>query len=602
LAQTQGFDISLTRVKSRLGGVWLLAAGFRALYLTAVVCIGLSAVGKTASFYLIRYFIDDVLVDPSRIGLIVLVACGFVGLALVQGGFSFLGGMLSAKTAEGVVRRLRDTLYDHLQHLSYGYHDRTPTGELIQRTTSDVEAVRRFFAEQALSVGRTLFLFVVNFAALTSIDVALALYSVAVIPVLVGVSFVFFNRVYRSYSRYQDQEARLSTVLQENLTGMRVVKAFGRSTFETEKFEKENIGKYRLGKRLTLVFSLFWPVADILCGFQWLVGLAVGALMAIRGEITLGSYLAFNGMIVYIIWPMRNLGRVVVQMSRGVASFGRVMEIIRERREPLHEGISPQDHRIDGDVVFDRVGFEYEPEVPVLKDISFRCPPGQTVALLGPPGSGKTTLVNLLPRFYEYGGGRLLLDGRDLKSYSRRYLRRHIGIVEQEPFLFSRTVRENITFGVDRDVSTEEVRRAARLAAVDDVIESFPKGYDTVVGERGVTLSGGQKQRIAIARTLLKDPSILILDDSTSAVDTETEIRIRRALEELMKGRTTFVIAHRIESLMKADLILVVEGGRIVQRGVHEELAAQQGFYRKVYTMQSQIEDQMQRESGDAVL
>ena len=210
--------------------------------------------------------------------------------------------------------------------------------------------------------------------------------------------------------------------------------------------------------------------------------------------------------------------------------------------------------------------------------------------------------MNLLPRFYEYGGGRLLLDGRDLKSYSRRYLRRHIGIVEQEPFLFSRTVRENITFGVDRDVSTEEVRRAARLAAVDDVIESFPKGYDTVVGERGVTLSGGQKQRIAIARTLLKDPSILILDDSTSAVDTETEIRIRRALEELMKGRTTFVIAHRIESLMKADLILVVEGGRIVQRGVHEELAAQQGFYRKVYTMQSQIEDQMQRESGDAVL
>ena len=595
-------DKTATRRSSKLLGIWNLATGYRGIYLAAALCIGLSALGKTASFYLIRYFVDDVLVDPTRTGLVIMVALAFVGLALVQGGFSFLGGVLSAKTSEGVVKRLRNHLYDHIQQLSYTYHDRTPTGELIQRTTSDVEGIRRFYAEQAMSVGRIIFLFVVNLAALLTINVRLAFYSIAAIPFLVGISLYFFGRVYGSYSSYQDQEAKLSTVLQENLTGIRVVKAFGRRTFEIEKFEQENIGKYRLGKKLTFVFSLFWPVADILCGVQWIAGMAIGAIMAIRGDFTIGSYLAFNGMLLYVIWPMRNLGRVVVQMSRGLASFGRVTEIIEEEKEPLLAGAFQPESGIRGKISFEKVSFEYEADLPVLHEVSFRCEPGQTVALLGPPGSGKTTLVNLLPRFYEYTGGSLLLDGRNLKDYPRHYLRRHIGIVEQEPFLFSRTLRENITFGVDYDVSDEKVEEAARFAAVHEVIASFPKGYDTVIGERGVTLSGGQKQRVAIARTLLKDPEILILDDSTSSVDMETEIKIRRALEKLMKGRTTFVIAHRIQSLMKADLILVLDKGRIAQRGTHRDLAAQQGFYRQVYQMQSQIEDEMEKEITDAVL
>jgi ATP-binding cassette subfamily B protein len=602
LAVTREINFSKVIQSGRLTGLWRLMAGYRFIYSLAALSIGLSALGKTTSFYLIRFFVDDVLGDAGRAGIIPLVALGFVGLALLQGGFSFLSGRLSAKTAESVVRRLRNYLYDHIQRLSFGYHDRTPTGDLIQRTTSDVEAIRLFYAEQALSVGRTVFLFIINMTALLSINVRLALYSVIVIPFIVGISIYFFSRVYRSYSSYQEQEAKLSTTLQENLTGIRVVKAFGRKVFEIDKFETQNMAKYIKGKKLVLVFSLYWPIADLLCGFQWLAGLALGAVMTMRGEISLGSYLAFNGMIIFIIWPMRHLGRIIVRMSRGLASFSRVKEILKQEREPLLAAKYSPKKEITGDIEFDNVSFEYKENIPVLKEISFGAKSGQMVALLGPPGSGKTTLVNLLPRFYDYTGGRLLLDGRELKDYPRYYLRRHIGIVEQEPFLFSRTIKENITYGVQHEVSDEEVERAARFAAIHDVVCTFPKAYDTIVGERGVTLSGGQKQRVAIARTLLKNPEILILDDSTSAVDMETEVTIRKALEKLMKGRTTFVIAHRIQSLMKADLILVLDGGRIVQRGVHSELVSREGFYRKVYSMQSRIEDELEKDVSDAAL
>jgi ATP-binding cassette subfamily B protein len=277
-------------------------------------------------------------------------------------------------------------------------------------------------------------------------------------------------------------------------------------------------------------------------------------------------------------------------------SYGRVIDIIRENREPLDTGAHrPVDH-VRGEVVFDDVSFEYLPGEPVLHNISFRAEPGQTIALLGSTGSGKTSLVNLLPRFYEYTSGKLTIDGVDLKDYPRDFLRRQIGIVQQEPFLFSTTIRENITYGLGREVSDEEVEAAARAAAVHDVILTFPKGYQTIVGERGVTLSGGQKQRVALARTLLKDPRILMLDDSTSSVDTETEADIRAALRRLMQGRTSFIIAHRVQSLMTADLILVLDKGRIVQRGTHAELMAEPGIYRQVYEVQARIEDELEKE------
>jgi ATP-binding cassette subfamily B protein len=297
---------------------------------------------------------------------------------------------------------------------------------------------------------------------------------------------------------------------------------------------------------------------------------------------------------------MRELGRMIVQASTGMVSYGRVAEIIREEREPIERGAHrpSQEGRVRGEIAFRGVGFEYEAESRVLKDITLTVKPGQVVALLGPTGSGKTSLVNLLPRFYEYTSGSLTLDGVELKHYPRQYLRQQIGIVEQEPFLFSRTIRENITYGVGREVPDAEVEVAARAAAIHDVILSFPDGYNTLVGEKGITLSGGQKQRVAIARTLLKDPRILILDDSTSSVDTETEAAIREALERLMQGRTTFVIAHRIQSVMNADLILVLEGGRIAQRGNHEELLAQEGLYRRIYDLQARIEVEVEKEVG----
>jgi ATP-binding cassette subfamily B protein len=585
-----------------LRGLWRVTSGYRALYAGAMLFVGVAALSKTVTYLLLSYFVDSILV-PGDFGRMPLVVGGFVGLAVVQGLFTFASGRMVARTAEGVTRRLRNFLYDHIQRLSYAYHDRMPTGELIQRATSDVDALRRFFADQAVGFGRTALLFGVNFAALLNLDVRLALLSSVVVPVTVVVSFFFFRKVSKIYDAYQDQEAVVSTTLQENLTGVRVVKAFARQGYERDKFERDNAEKLRRGKRMIRMHAFYWPSSDILCGAQMLFGIYLAARMAIAGTLTVGDFTAYVGLVIWLIWPIRNLGRLIVQMSSGLVSYGRLAELIREPWEPVEEGdLQLTTRNIEGEIVFDHVGFEYDGDSPVLRDVSFRCPPGGAVALLGSTGSGKTSLVNLLPRFYDYTSGRVLLDGRELRDYPRHFLRQQIGIVEQEPFLFSRTIRENITYGVGRDVSQEEVEGAARAAAIHDVIVSFPDGYDTLVGERGVTLSGGQKQRVAIARTLLKDPRILILDDSTSSVDTETEGQIREALQHLMQGRTSFIIAHRIQSVMGADLILVLDHGRVVQMGTHDELMAEEGMYRRIYDLQARIEVELEEEMVGARL
>ncbi len=596
MVTTTTFDLKKTVSQNHLLGLWRMMAGFRWAYLGATLSLGVAAVAKTATFWLLRYLVDDVLGQGRGGTLLLYIALGFLGLAVLEGTFTFLSGKLSAQTAEGIARRLRNYLFDHIQRLSFSYHDHTPTGELIQRCTSDVDAIRRFFADQAINAGRIVILFAINMAALLSLNVPLALLSIAIVPLIIGVSVVFFRKVSRVYEAYQEQEAALSTTLQENLTGVRVVKAFARQDYERKRFDAQNWEKFRRGRRLLSMHALYWPISDTLCGFQMLAGFAVGALMTIHGTISLGTYLAYSGMVLWIIWPMRNLARLIVQMSTGLVSYGRVAEIIREEREPLEEGRFWPDGDLRGEIVFRNVCFEYEADAPVLKDVSFHCRPGQVVALLGSTGSGKTTVANLLPRFYEYTGGSITLDGVELRDYPRRYLRRQIGIVEQEPFLFSRTIRENMTYGVGREVSQEEIEAAARAAAIHEEILSFPQGYDTLLGERGITLSGGQKQRVAIARTLLKDPRILVLDDSTSAVDTETEALIRQALERLMQGRTTLIIAHRIQTVMNADLVLVFDQGRIVQRGRHEELLQEPGPYRQIYELQTRIEAELAEE------
>jgi ATP-binding cassette subfamily B protein len=595
-AQTHQYDMRKSIAQRPLVGFWRMMTGFRWLYISAVVFLAISAALNTASYMLIRYFVDNVVNMPNLLDIVPWIAVGFIALAAGQGLFGFLSGRLAAQTSEGLALRLRNFMFDHIQRLNFTYHDKTQTGELLQRATSDVDAVRRFFSEQAIGIGRILILFGLNFGALAVLNLQLALISIIVIPFIVIMSLFFFRRVSAAYEALQEQDAVVSTTLQENLSGVRVVKAFARQSYETDKFERQNYEHYRRGWKFMRMHTSFWPITDIMCGIQVVAGYYIAARMVMDGTVTLGTFLAYAGLLGSIINPMRNLGRLIVQMSTGLVSYTRVMDVISQEREPLTEGAYQPTGDLHGDVVFENVSFQYLADEPVLQDITFGVKAGQTVALLGSTGSGKTSLMGLLPRFYEYTSGKITIDGVELKDYPRHYLRRQIGIVEQEPFLFSRTIRENITYGVGREVTDDEVIAATRAAAVHDVIMTFPDGYNTLVGERGVTLSGGQKQRVVLARTLLKNPRILILDDATSSVDAETEDSIRQALLNLMQGRTSFIIAHRIQTVMYADLILVMDKGRIIQRGTHRELLAQDGVYRQIYDLQSRIDDEVEKE------
>ena len=601
-SQPSGLDRDLKGILStkRLQGLWRLMSGYRHLFLIAVTAQGFSAYAKTLTYLLLSYFVDNYITQQAGTYAVWVIALGFVLLAALQGFFTYLSGRFSAKTAESTVQRLRNYLFDHIQHLPFSYHAETDTGDLISRCTSDIDAIRKFYSDQAIGIGRISLLFIINFIALLRINTRLGLLSVIIVPFILLVSIYFFKKVSKAYEAYQEQDAILSTTLQENLSGVRVVKAFARQPYEIEKFERNNWEKFLRGKKLLSIHSTFWPISDILCGIQMLGGYLAGALMAINGDITIGQYLAYSGLVIYIIYPLRGLGRFIVQMSNGLVSYDRLFKIIKENREPIDAGSHIPADGIKGDLVFDQVSFGYEEGDQVLDGINFSAKAGQVVALLGATGSGKTTLVNLLPRFYDYTHGLIKLDGVPLTDYPRRVLRDAIGIVEQEPFLFSRSIRDNITYGVKRDVTQEEIEGAAKMAAVHDAILTFPECYNTLVGEKGVTLSGGQKQRIAIARTLLRNPRILILDDSTSSVDTETESQIRAALQALMRNRTTFIIAHRIQSIMAADLILVMKDGQIIQRGNHDSLVAHDGVYREIFDMQTRIETELNEELSHA--
>ena len=570
--------------------------GYHTNYLIATVFLALAAFARTNMYLVLGRYLDQVIGEGFVGSQLILAALNFGAMIVLQAISSFMSNWMASFTAENTTRRLRDYLFDHIQRLSYAYHAEAKTGDLLERATSDVDTLRRFFADQAVGIGRIVFIFVINLAAIYSLSPRLALISIIIVPIILVVSMVFFKRLSKAYESYQEQEAVLTTNLQENLSGVRVVKAFARQEYEINKFELNNREKFNRGKKLNLMHSFFWPISDLISAAQQIFSSYTAAMMVLDGVLTIGNFVTFNSLIGWLIWPIRNLGRLIVDTSRAFVSFGRVSEILRAPEEDLLSSTYEPAEGILGEVEFKNVDFEYEKDHPVLKDVSFKCEAGQVVALLGSTGSGKTSLVNLLPRFYDVTNGAIMLDGVNLKEYSRSYLRSQIGIVEQEPFLFSDSIRDNITYGIHREVTQEEVEQAAREAAIHDVILTFTNGYDTLVGERGVTLSGGQKQRVAIARTLLINPRILILDDSTSSVDMETEMQIREALDKLMANRTTFIIAHRIQSIMAADLILVFDKGEIAQCGTHEQLLAEPGMYRDIYNIQTRIDSELQKE------
>ena len=587
----------ITSNKNGLVTLWRLLSGYHGHYVLSAIMLAVSAASRTGMYLFLGYFVDQI-IGQGKFGTELLQgAATFMGLIMLQALSGFLSNKLAAQTAESSTRRLRDLLFDHIQRLSFAYHSEVKTGDLLERASSDVDTIRRFIADQAIGVARIIVIFIINFTAIFQLNQRLALISIIIVPVILVISIFFFRKLSKAYEAYQEQEAVLSTNLQENLSGVRVVKAFARQSYEIKKFDQNNYEKYLRGKRLNLMHALFWPISDTICAAQMIASNFLAATMVIDGIITLGNFMTFSGLLGWLIWPIRNLGRLIVDTSRALVSLNRVVEVLRVPEEPLFEGsYLPASGSVHGDISFEHVTFEYEKGYPVLEDVSFNAKAGQVIALLGSTGSGKTSLVNLLPRFYDITSGSIRLDGVDLREYPRSFLRSQIGIVEQEPFLFSCSIRDNITYGVTRPVTQEEIEAAAREAAIHDVILSFKDGYDTLVGERGVTLSGGQKQRVAIARTLLLNPRILIMDDSTSSVDMETEVQIREALQRLMLDRTTFIIAHRIQSIMSADLILVFDEGKIVQSGQHEDLIDQPGIYRSIFEIQTRIESALQEE------
>ncbi len=579
---------------SAIKGLWKLLIGYRTTFFTSIISMGGMVASVTAGLFVIRLFINKVIVDKMW-SLIPVFVLSFIGAAMLRALFSFISGKTSAKTSESITRDIRNNLYDHIQRQAFAYHDKTQTGELIQRSTSDVDAIRKFYTEQIMGISRISFLFLINFFSIFWIHKQLALYSIMAVPLIVILSRYFFKIISKNYKIYQQQGDKLSSVLQENLSGIRIVKAFARQEFEKKKFDRVNREYYKRGKKLITTHSLYWPISHIICGLQMIAGYWIAGNMAYNNIISIGDFVAFSSMINFIIWPMQQLGRLISQLSISVVSYNRIIEIIKNDQEDLNVGIEDPKKKLRGEVVFKNVSFAYKKGIPVLKDISFSSKRGDKIALLGGPGSGKTSLVNLLPRFYDYQKGEVLLDGRPLNRYSRHFLRKNIGIVQQEPFLFSTSIKENLIYGIGKEINMEKIIKAAKMASIHDSISNFSNKYKTIVGEKGVTLSGGQKQRIAIARTILKDPGILILDDSTSSVDPITEQKIKKALDKIMKSCTTFIIAHRIQTLMSADLILVFKNGKIIQRGTHKELIKKSGFYGNVFQKQTKIEFELKK-------
>lgn len=524
-----------------------------------------------------------------------LIAVALIGLNVLNGACQYLRGRWTAQASESIAKTIRDRLYRHLQTLNYDYHVKAETGDLIQRCTSDVETIRRFLSGQLVAVFRSVLMVGVALVIMLRMNRALTGMSMILVPLLFLFASLFFRFVMKFFKDADEAEGKMSAVLQENLTGVRVVRAFGRQKYEVEKFSGVNDHLRKQQRKVSDLLAVYWSASDLISMLQQCITLITGVFMAARGEITVGDLTVFVSYISMLLWPIRELGRILADMGKSFVSLDRIDQILCQPPEKDEPGAI--DAPIDRDIEFRHVGFEYESKNPVLRDVSFTVKRGQTVAILGATGSGKSTLMLLLQRLYDVKRGEILIGGVNIRNIRKAHLRAHIGLVLQEPFLYSRSVKDNVGIA-RRAVQEEEIFEATRTASAHDFILEFEKGYDTLVGERGVTLSGGQKQRIAIARTLLKENDILIFDDSLSAVDTETDADIREALKERKQGVTTFIVSHRLTTLAEADFIVVLDKGKVAQMGPHSQLIHEEGLYRRIYQIQSALEQELNREAG----
>lgn len=560
----------------------------------------------------IRFTVDSVLGDvPMKLPPLVLdwvesmggqgylrdnlLICAFAAmiLSILSGIFNYYSRITMAKASESMITKLRNNLFSHIQRLPYNWHVKTQTGDTIQRCTSDVDVIRGFLSGQLLEMLRIVFLIALSLILMFGMNAKLSFIALCFIPLVSLYSGLFYAKISKRFQAADEAEGALSAMVQENFTGVRVIRAFGRQAHEIERFDKKNNFFSSLWIKLGYVMGTYWGVGDFASSLQVMAIIVFGIFETVNGNITVGEYMLF---IVYnsmLVWPVRSLGRILSEMSKTGVSLTRVNEILNEEEEQDTLGAVEPD--MSGDIAFEHVSFDYEGVNPVLKDISFTIKAGTTFGILGGTGSGKSTLMYLIDRLYDLGEGEgaITINGVDIKDIKLDHLRKNVGFVLQEPFLFSKTIKENIGIATEHH-DMHQIRYSAAVAAVDDAIIEFTQGYDTIVGERGVTLSGGQKQRVSIARMLMQKAPIMIFDDSLSAVDSETDAKIRSSLKANTGSSTVILISHRITTLMHADQIIVLDDGQVVQSGTHSALSSQEGIYKQIYEIQGTIESELQ--------